>query len=247
MARTADSVSSGRAREIQPAFRSFLSFALLLALSFHAFAEPGFDGLWASKARDYPATAAFSRPMPWQVGQYVLYGSMEKGERKAVVRTLIAGHEGGTWTVEVWSLDSKGKEAVLQILVSGYEGAYATGDAASLQILGFRSRDKSGKVTEVGGKRLGPLAGVAKPYIAMMLGLDGPSSLVAGAPIVVPAGRFETTGYGRGRYSAMGRSGEFSGWYSPLVPINGAVRTESEEGRNVTILLDFGSDGLPKM
>jgi len=221
--------------------------ALLLVLAFPSFAEPGFGDLWASKAREYPDAAAFARPMPWQVGQYVVYGSTEKGERKAVFRTLIAGHEGATWTVEVWSLDAKGKESAIQILLAGYEGVYATGDTASLQILGFRSRDKSGKVTEVDGKRIGPLAGVAKSYIAMMLGLEAPSSLVAGTPMVVPAGRFETTDYGRGSLPAMGRSGDFSGWYSALVPINGAIRTESEGGKNVTVLLAFGFDGVPRM
>ena len=181
------------------------------------------------------------------VGQYVLYGSMEKGERKAVFRTLIAGHEGGTWTVEIWSLDAKGKDSAVQVLLSGYESAYATGDSASLQILGVRSRDKSGKITETDGKRLGPLAGAMKPYLAMMLGLEGPASLVAGTSMVVPAGRFEATGYGKGRYPALGRSGEYSGWYSSLVPINGAVRTESEGGRNVTVLLAFGFDGVPRL
>ena len=224
-----------------------IAMAILFVLAFPSFAEPGFGDLWASRTREYPDAAAFARPMPWQVGQYVLYGSTEKGERKTVFRTLIAGHEGDTWTVEIWSLDAKGKESVLQLLLSGYEAAYAKGDEASLQILGFRSRDKSGKVTEVDGKRIGPLAGVAKSYVAMMLGLEAPSSLVAGTLMVVPAGRFETTDYGRGSLHAMGRSGDFSGWYSSLVPINGAVRTESEEGRNVTVLLAFGFDGIPKM
>ena len=247
MARTHEAKPATRGGGGRHALRSTIPFAFLLALLSPSFAEPNFGELWASKAREYPGSTAFARPMPWQVGQYVLYGSMEKGERKAVFRTLIAAHDGGTWTVEVWSLDAKGKESVVQILLSGYESAYATGDVASLQILGFRSRDKSGKITEFDGKRLGPLSGAVKPYIAMMLGLEGPSSVVAGTPMVVPAGRFEATGYGRGKYSAPGRSGEFSGWYSPLVPINGAVRTESEEGRNVTVLLAFGFDGLPRM
>lgn len=220
---------------------------LLLVLVFPSFAEPGFGELWTPKAMDYPGVAAFTRPLSWQVGQYVLYGSMEKGERKAVFRTLIAGHEGGTWTVEIWNLDAKGKESVVQILLSGYENVYATGDMSYLQILGFRSRDKSGKIAEVEGKRLGLLAGAAKPYLAMMLGLEVPPSLVTGRSMVVPAGRFETTGYGKGRYTVLGRSGEFSGWYSPLVPISGAVRTESEGGKNVTVLLAFGFDGLPVM
>jgi len=224
-----------------------MAFAFLLALLRPSFAEPTFGELWASRARDYPGSTAFARPMPWQVGQYVLYGSMEKGERKAVFRTLIAGHEGGTWTVEIWSLDAKGKDSAVQVLLSGYESAYATGDSASLQILGVRSRDKSGKITETDGKRLGPLAGAMKPYLAMMLGLEGPASLVAGTSMVVPAGRFEATGYGKGRYPALGRSGEYSGWYSSLVPINGAVRTESEGGRNVTVLLAFGFDGVPRL
>jgi hypothetical protein len=236
-----------RAFGIHRALRSAASFAFLLVLAVPSFAEPGFGELWASRSRDYPGAVAFARPMPWQVGQFVLYGSMEKGERKAVFRTLIAGHEGGTWTVEIWTLDAKGRESTVQIFLSGYENAYATGDTASLQILGFRSRDKSGKMTEVDAKRLGPLAGSMKPYIAMMLGLEGPASLDSGTSLVVPAGRFETTGYGRGTFSALGRRGGFSGWYSSLVPINGAIRTESEEGKNVTVLLAFGFDGVPRM
>lgn len=247
MARMHDAKPAARSGAVRRALRFAIPFAFLLALVRPSFAEPQFGEFWVSRPGEYAGTAAFARPMPWQVGQYVLHGSMEKGERKAVFRTLIAGHEGDTWTVEIWNLDAKGKESVVQILLSGYESAYATGDPASLEILGIRSRDKSGKIAEVEGRRLGPLAGTVKTYVAMMLGLEGPSTLVAGTSMVVPAGRFETTGYGRGRLPAMGRSGEFSGWYSPLVPINGAVRTESGEGKNVTVLLAFGSDGVPRM
>ena len=117
---------------IRHAFRSSLPLAFLIVLISPSVAEPGFGELWAPKPGEYKGASAFARPMPWQVGQYVLYGSTEKGERKTVFRTLIAGHEGDTWTVEIW-------------------------------------------------------------------------------------------------------------------PINGAVRTESEEGRNVTVLLAFGFDGVPRM
>jgi hypothetical protein len=130
----------------------------LLALAAPASALPDFAGLWVDKGEDYGNPAAFSKPLPWSVGQYALYGTSRGGERKSVFRALVAGKAGDVWAIEVWSLDEKGKESVFQILVSGYERAFAEGSAEALKLEGLRMGGGGGKPTEIGGGLLAPFA-----------------------------------------------------------------------------------------
>ncbi len=199
--------------------------------------EPFFGS--PSKAK-YAKAQKFFRPMPYAVGQYVVIGTTEKDGKRSITRTSLVGRESGGWVIESYSL-SESQEGVIQMLIKGLEQAAKTGKPDDIEIVWVKMKDKEGKVQTIEG----PMLMMAK---AMYKGsLENLSvkieSFVDGGVITVPAGSFAGTNTIKTSAKFLGKTYKSTGWYHYAVPINGMVKSVSDDGKMVMELLSFGYKG----
>ena len=76
-----------------------------------------------------------------------------------------------------------------------------------------------------------------------MRGFDGMEAKLAAAPkeaVTVPAGTFAGTAKVGHEFTVMGMTHRTTVWVHPAVPFGGMVKSQSEDGKYTTVLLDYG-------
>jgi len=178
--------------------------------------------------------------MPYAVGQYVILGTTDSSGNRTISRTMIAGKADGGWVIESGTLNSA-EETAVQLCVRGLEKAATSGNAESVEIVWIKIKNEKGAIQRVDG-----------PVLAMMRSLykNNLSSLnvkatayVNGGTISVPAGTFAATNRVEAEATFLGKTYRSTVWHHSAVPINGMVKSVSDDGKNQTVLLGFGLRG----
>ena len=195
-----------------------------------------------SSGKSYNAGAKFIKPMPYAVGQYVVHG-MTNGEKKSLVKTSIVGQESGGWIVESYSL-SESQESTSQMLITGLERVAASGNVDDLDIVWVKVKQKDGKIEMIEGPVLSITKGL---YRKGLMGFNVKLNQTAeGGNVSVNAGTFAGTVKTRSEVSFLGSTYVSDNWYHSEVPINGLVKSVSDDGKYTMELLDFGTYGAEK-
>lgn len=191
----------------------------------------------------YPAGKQFSKPIDWAPGQYVITGVRAKGKLTSVSKMLLVRKEAGGWVIETVETDKKGKETVSQILMLGYDEAFKTNDTSKFKLGWMKTRDEDGKIQTIEGEQLAMFNMIVKSTWDKLLVNIG--SFTDGGSVTVPAGVFAATNFQKASVKVLGMNIETESWYHAAVPVNGVVKTQTADGKNVTELLSFGFDGKP--
>jgi hypothetical protein len=227
--------------------KTFLVLAALYLALPCAFAAPakGIDSYWAAKTSSFAGTGPFAKPAAWKEGQYVVTGTTVKGKHDSVSTTLLVRKEGGGWVIETINIDKKGAETASQMLLSGFDQALVSGDASTIDLVWMKTLDKDGKVSLSEGPALSMFKGIMKSsWEKLIVNVATP---VDGGTISVPAGSFVGTSSIKSKVKVMGTTIESESWFHSAVPVNGVVKTQTTDGKTVTELLAFGTDGKPRI
>jgi hypothetical protein len=177
-------------------------------------------------------------PMPWAVGQWVAFKVTEEGRPPSVSVMKIVGREGNGWWLEFETQDYYNRSVMKVLYARQPKGPDDAVDA--LQRVVMKSND--GPVQEL------DFAG--NPFAAMMKKSMTNTSFAAPAvskesteDVTVAAGSFK----GAAAFDTTVTVGpvrrSFKGWFHPAVPLNGGVRSVSEDGKVVSELLGCGTSG----
>ncbi len=223
-----------------------LAFALALgacAPSINPQMKAATDSMAASfqanpRSQAVPATY---EPMPWAVGQWVVMRTTDEKNQPTVTRMSVVGQEaGGVWI----EFDSQSyyHHNITKIL---YSKMPRTVDEASDVVLKVVSKNDD-QAPQTMDLTTGPLASLQKAMFKSVAQNAVVSSDVAQAAkeaITVPGGTFQGAAKFNVSASFAGMSQKSTSWFHPAVPINGAVKGVSDDGKWKMELLDFGLTG----
>ncbi len=189
----------------------------------------------------YPAGKQFTKPIAWAPGQYVITGVRTKGKLTSISKMLLVRKEAGGWVIETVETDKKGKETASQILMLGYDEAVKSNDTSKFKLGWMKTKDEDGKIQTIEGDQLAMFNMIIKSTFEKLL--TNISSFTDGGSVTVPAGVFAATNFQKASVKVLGMTIETESWYHAAVPVNGLVKTQSADGKNVTELVAFGFDG----
>ncbi len=199
------------------------------------------DNLFSSKEqKTFGASKNFSSPMGYAVGQYVVTGTTDSDDERSISRIYIAGKSGKGWIFEFYSLNQE-SESFMQICMTGIEVASRTGNMDAVEIIWIKTRNEKGEVEKIEGALLNMMKAVYKMAIVSLQ--VNTSNIQNGGKISVPAGLFNATKMVKGESTFLGRTYQSTSWYHSSVPINGMVKSITDDGEIRTELLDFGFKG----
>jgi hypothetical protein len=203
-------------------------------------ATDGLSAQFQANARSAAVPASYE-PIKWGVGQWIVMRTTnEKGE-VAIQRISVVGEEaGGVW-LEFESQDYH-HHTITKIL---YNKMPRTVDEASDAILKVVTKSDDKQVQTI-DMTSGPLAGLQKSMFKSVAQNAVVSSDVAQASkedVTVPAGTFQGAAKFSVTASFAGMSQKSTSWFHPAVPINGAVKGVSDDGKWKLDLLDYGMTG----
>lgn len=201
------------------------------------------DWFGKSSSQTYDATGTFSRVMPYAVGQYVVYGITD-GEDRSVMRTAIVDREGDAWVLEVAALAPTG-ENVMQMAVTGLEDVQESMDPERLDIKWVRMKTGDGEVQKFDGMMLGMMKGTYKKALGGLV-VNFRQNMGGGSAVRVPAGTFNGCTKATALVETMMGDFESEGYWHPSVPLNGMVRSVSQDDGSVTELIEFGISDAKK-
>ena len=191
----------------------------------------------AKSGRAYGASKAFLQPMPYAVGQYVVTGTTDDDGERSVNSIAITGKQGKAWIFEFYTLSGT-SESAMQICMSGMEAAAKTGNMDAVEIVWIKTRDGNGEVQKIEGPMLTMMKAIVKKHmVALHVNISG---IMDGGEIKVPAGIFKGTKTVKGEAAFLGKTYRSTSWYHTSVPVNGMVKSITNDGDMVTELLDFG-------
>ena len=193
-----------------------------------------------ASAKNYGAIRRFTQPMPLAVGQYIVHGTTDDDGERSVSRTSIVGRDSGGWVYEFHSITGS-EETLSQICIRGIEKARTSGNADDIEILWVKTKGEDGQVQKIEGPMLYMVRAMYKGAISNLnTKIDIQTS---GGPVTVPAGTFAGTISAKAEVSILGRTFKSSAWYHSAVPINGLVKSVTDNNSNTIELLDFGARG----
>lgn len=198
---------------------------------------------WFNKnsSTSYDASAAFTRSIPYAVGQYVVVGNTS-GEDRTITRTALVGKDGDAWIMETTTL-SPSTETMMQMAVRGLEKVQETLNPDDLDILWIKMRDDDGEVTTIDGMTLSMVKGTySKVLSGLIVKFDAEPST---ATVRVPAGTFNGCTKATARVESFFGDYESETYLHPRVPLNGIVRAVAKDGDTVTELIEFGTNAKP--
>jgi hypothetical protein len=199
------------------------------------------DWFGKSSGAVYDATTAFTKPMPYSVGQYVVHGITD-GNDRSIHRTALVGREGDAWIMETTSLTPTG-ETMMQMAVSGMEKMQETLNTEDLDIRWIKMRDDEGKVQKIDGMTLSLVKGsYAKALTGLAISFE---SQMGTATVRVPAGTFNGCTKATSKVETFFGDFESESYMHPGVPLNGVVRQVSKDNGAVTELIEFGTNATP--
>lgn len=184
------------------------------------------------------ASKKFTKPKPWAPGQYIVIGTLDDGEIESVTKTTIVRKEAGGWVFETVTTDDDGKSTGMQMLVKGMDTAIAKNDASKIKVLWIKMLQNDGTVQKVEGDAMMFYNAILQTTWNSLL-IAGTST--AGGAVKVPAGSFAGTTKMHTAVKIVFVTVEGDSYLHPDVPINGVVKTVSDD--SVTELIDFGFNG----
>ncbi|PKL39025.1 MAG: hypothetical protein CVV44_09160 [Spirochaetae bacterium HGW-Spirochaetae-1] len=199
------------------------------------------DNLFSTaQTKNYGVSRAFKAPMKYAVGQYVVHGMTEGSGNRSITKTSIVGKEGNGWVMEFYSLNSK-QEAVVQMLIVGLDKAAQTGNTDGIEIQRIKIKDEKGQVQSFEGPMLSMMKNLYKNSLSSLDVQTG--TFLTGSAVTVPAGVFTGTYTIKSKVKLFGKTYTGTGWYHSSVPINGVVKSVSDDDKTTMVLLDFGTKG----
>ncbi|MBR9974888.1 MAG: hypothetical protein KFF77_04860 [Bacteroidetes bacterium] len=194
-----------------------------------------------SSSANYDATTAFTKPMPYAVGQYVVHGHTD-GDDHMVVRTALVGRDGDAWIMETSSLTPSG-ETMMQMAVVGMEKVQESMNPDDLDIKWIKMRDSDGKVQTIDGPTLSLVKGsYSKALTGIAINYNDQHGT---ASVRVPAGTFNGCTKAKSKVETFFGDYESEAFAHPSVPLNGVVRSVSLDNDAVTELIEFGTNAKP--
>lgn len=198
------------------------------------------DTLFKGSAGSYKASGKFVKPMSWSVGQYIVIGNIEKGEKKAVMKMSIVGKADGGYIVEMVSTDED-RESVVQYLIKGLDKAMKSGDAKEIEFGWIKIRGEDGQIQTIEGPMMQMYkAMLPNTFSNMQLSVK---NYTDGGTITVPAGTFSGLNVVETESKTFGFTTKSKGYFHPSVPINGMVKSVSDDGKQESVLIGFGFSG----
>ena len=184
------------------------------------------------------ASKKFTKPKPWAPGQYVVIATLDDGEIESVAKTTVVRKEAGGWVFETVTTEDDGKSSGMQMLVKGMDTAIAKNDASKIKVLWIKMLQKDGSVEKIEGDALMFYNAILQTTWNNLL-ISGTTT--AGGAVKVPAGNFAGTTKMHTAVKVLFVTVEGDSYLHPDVPINGVVKTVSDD--SVTELIDFGFNG----
>jgi len=197
-------------------------------------------GSFQTQARNQGAPAAYD-PTPWAVGQWVVERTVDEKGNVAIQRISVVAAEGeGMWLE--FDRQDYFHHNITKIL---YSHLPRTADEAADVLLKVvtKTDDKPLQTIDFAST---PMASLFKSQFKAVAQNAVVSSDVAQASketVTVPAGTFQGCAKFAVQVSAAGMTQKSTSWYHPAVPINGAVKGVSDDGKWSIELLDFGTSG----
>lgn len=196
---------------------------------------------WKDTGKSYPASGKFVKAAKWAPGQYVIVGTTTKGKRESVSRSLIVRKEADGWVIETTNTDRKGKETASQMLLKHYDEAIKAGNPALIEIGWMKMRDEDGNIQTIDGDQMALFNTFAKSsYENLIVNVE---NYTDGGDVTVPGGSYSGCTYNKTTVKVMGMKVTTEDWFHSSVPVNGMVKSQTEDGKSVSELLSFGYDG----
>jgi hypothetical protein len=198
------------------------------------------DQFSSAQTKNYGASRMFKTPMRYAVGQYVVHGMTDADGKRSITKTSIVGKEGNGWLMEFYSLSGT-NEGVVQMLIAGMDTAAQTGNVDAIEVLRIKVKDDKGEVQTFEGPMLSMMKNLYKNSLSSLNVQTG--TFITGSAVTVPAGVFTGTYTIKSKVKIFGKTYTGTGWYHTSVPINGMVKSVSDDDGSTTVLLDFGTRG----
>jgi hypothetical protein len=202
------------------------------------------DQYWKTSSK-LIASKKYSKPMKWAAGQYTVTGSINKGVKESITRATVVGKEGKGWIFESISIENKGKKSGMQMMFEGYDEAVAKKDASKIQVKWAKILQPDGKIQKLEEQAL--------MFYNMILKSTWEKLIIAetkfsdGGAVSVPAGKFAGTSSYTSTVKILFSTTTVSVYIHPDVPVNGVVKTVSDDSSSVQELLDYGFNGKPEI
>jgi hypothetical protein len=181
----------------------------------------------------------FLQPAPWAVGQYVILGNIEKGEKKSVAKFSIVGKADGGYIFEIINTTEK-EETAIQYLIKGIDKVMKTGNSDDIEFAWIKVKGKDGKIQVFEGAMLS----FAKMFTSSVTtNMKTKTTFTDGGTVTVPAGTFSGVNLIESESKTMGFSSKSKGYYHPSVPIYGIVKSVTDDDSHETVLIGFGMSG----
>jgi len=198
-------------------------------------------GDWFAKSSSeiYDASGTFQQVMPYAVGQYVVYGITDEDGR-SVYRTAVVDQRNSAWIVEMSMLSPTG-ETTMQVAVTGLEQVQESMDPDQMDLKWIKMKSGDDEVQKIDGMVLGMMKGTYKKALTGLVINIQPQG--GTAAVRVPAGTFN--GATKASAEVETTFGDFTsvGYWHPSVPLNGMVKSTSEEDNSTMELIEFGTTG----
>lgn len=200
------------------------------------------DPLWQGDGKSYSAKR-FTKVKAWAPGQYVVTGNLVDGRKESVGRFLVVRKERGGWVFETTSTNREGKVSGMQMLITGYERAVNTGKTDQIKVIWMKMLQEDGTSIDLEETQIMIYNMALQSTWSKLINVD--TSFKNGGPVTVPAGTFASTSTATAEMKILFKTFKSTSWLHPDVPVNGVVRSASDDGKNVTELISFGFDGKP--
>jgi hypothetical protein len=226
--------------------KSMLLGALLLCAACASKPNPQMqsatDQLLASARGGHAEDAPSSyEPMPWAEGQWILLRN-HTGEGKApsVTRMSIVRKEGDGFWVQTETQDYQHRTLIQMLYARQPLNTQEAGDAIVKMIV--KQDDRDPVTYEQGNPAMSMARAMLRNNTVSLVVPENVASLPRES-VNVAAGSFAGTISAPVSVSVGPFTKRFTSWYHPAVPINGAVKSTSEDGSLASELLDYGTTG----
>ena len=194
-----------------------------------------------SSEQSFTASGQFLQPMPYEIGQWATYVS-KNGDEKTISKTSIVGKEEDAWILETYSLTGK-QESTSQMCIVGIDNVRSEEDLDNIEIKWVKVLEKD-QVQTISGPILSLVKGVYKQALkSMIVQVEGS---VDGGTVRVPAGIFNGCSKVNSSVAFLGSKTVADTYYHVDVPINGMVKSVSDDGKYTMELVEFGKSGAVK-
>ena len=197
-------------------------------------------GSFQTPSRNQAAPPAYD-PMPWAGGQWIAQRTVDDKGNVAIQRVSVVGAESGGMWLEIDRQDYF-HHTLAKIL---YSRMPRTADEAVDVLLKVvtKTDDKSAQTIDFATM---PLASFMKNQFKVLAQagmFSADASQAVKETVTVPAGTFQGCAKVAVQVSVLGKALKSTTWFHPAVPINGAVKGTSDDGRWTIELLDYGTSG----